>query len=232
LDRYTPVEHRGNFSLHFTGSADRDTFQLFAAAGKVEIHGSSGVAMASGFYHYLKNFLHLDISWGTGTNGTNTTWGVDNLVFDSAFPDTQGVIVKTSPVDYRYAFNVVSFSYTTPWWDEARWIREIDWMAMHGVNMPLASVGQESLWAEVYRELGMSNDDIEHFFSGPAYLSWQRMGNIHGWAGPLPLVWLERQAHLQKSIVKRMTDLGMQPVLPCFAGHIPRTSYFHFNHHD
>lgn len=154
------------------------------------------------------------MSWGTGTNGTNVSWGVDNLVFDILpFPDTLGVITKTSPVVYRYALNVVAFSYTTPWWDEARWMREIDWMALHGVNLPLANIGQEFLWQQVYRSLGMTDEDLLHYFTGPAYLSWQRMGNIHGWGGPLPQSWMLEQHLLQKRIVKRMVDLGMQPVL-------------------
>ncbi len=28
-----------------------------------------------------------------------------------------------------------------PYWDWERWEKEIDWMAVHGINMPLALVG-------------------------------------------------------------------------------------------
>ena len=28
------------------------------------------------------------------------------------------------------------------WWDWARWERELDWMALHGINLPLAFVGE------------------------------------------------------------------------------------------
>ncbi len=34
-------------------------------------------------------------------------------------------------------------------WDWARWERELDWMAMNGINMPLSSTGQEFIWRKV-----------------------------------------------------------------------------------
>jgi alpha-N-acetylglucosaminidase len=36
------------------------------------------------------------------------------------------------------------------WWDWERWEKEIDWMALHGVNLPLAFVGQEAIWQKVF----------------------------------------------------------------------------------
>jgi alpha-N-acetylglucosaminidase len=49
--------------------------------------------------------------------------------------------------------------------------------------MPLAAAGQEYIWDEVYRQLDLQSADMEQYYTGPAYLPWQRMGNIHGWAG-------------------------------------------------
>ena len=59
------------------------------------------------------------------------------------------------------------------------------------------------------------------FFSGPAFLAWQRMGNIQGWGGPLDDGWIRSQADLQKQIVARIREFGMINVLPGFAGHVP-----------
>ena len=47
------------------------------------------------------------------------------------------------------------------------------------------------------------------------------MGNIDGWGGPLPQTWINNQLVLQKKILARMRSLGMIPVLPGFAGHVP-----------
>jgi hypothetical protein len=35
------------------------------------------------------------------------------------------------------------------WWDFKRWEREIDWMALRGINFPLAFNGQELIWRKV-----------------------------------------------------------------------------------
>ena len=42
-----------------------------------------------------------------------------------------------------------------------------------------------------------------------------------GFGGPLPMQWIIDQRDLQRKILKRMRSLGMTPVLPCFAGHVP-----------
>ena len=39
--------------------------------------------------------------------------------------------------------NVVTASYSSAFWDWRRWEREIDWMALHGVNLQLAFTGAE-----------------------------------------------------------------------------------------
>lgn len=36
------------------------------------------------------------------------------------------------------------------WWDWERWEKEIDWMALQGVNLPLAFTGQEAIWQKVF----------------------------------------------------------------------------------
>lgn len=39
------------------------------------------------------------------------------------------------------------------WWDWERWEKEIDWMALQGVNLPLAFTGQEAIWQKVFKVL-------------------------------------------------------------------------------
>jgi len=33
---------------------------------------------------------------------------------------------------------LVTFSYTTVWWGWEEWEYMLDWMALHGINLPLA----------------------------------------------------------------------------------------------
>ena len=44
------------------------------------------------------------------------------------------------------------------------------------------------------------------------------MNNLEGWGGPNPESWYTRQEKLQKKIVKRMREYGIEPVLPGYCG--------------
>eukprot|EP00727_Mastigamoeba_balamuthi_P000360 m51a1_g10320 putative alpha-n-acetylglucosaminidase (729) ;mRNA; f:42273-44597 len=99
--------------------------------------------------------------------------------------------------------------------------REVDWMALHGVNAPLAPAGTEHVLRGLFGELGFSDAELADWFAGPAFLAWFRMGNVQRWGGPLPLAWVEAQRALQVRVLARMRELGMTPVLPMFAGHVP-----------
>ena len=78
--------------------------------------------------------------------------------------------------------NVCTMGYSLVFTDWAYWEKQIDWMALNGINLPLAFVGQEWVWTEVFKEYGLAFSDLDTFFTGPAFLPWYRMGNIRGWA--------------------------------------------------
>jgi len=108
-----------------------------------------------------------------------------------------------------------------PWWGWDDWQRLIDWMALNGINMPLAITGQEAIWQKVWKQFGLSDEQIRSYFTGPAHLPWHRMANIDYWGGPLPQSYIDDQFELQKKILKHEREFGMTPVLPGFAGHVP-----------
>ncbi|XP_029429873.1 alpha-N-acetylglucosaminidase [Rhinatrema bivittatum] len=194
------------------GKDGLETYQLSSGAGgQVLVTGSTGVAAATGLYSYLKYYCGCHVSWS----------GVQ-MRLPSPLPAVRGVITITTPNRFRYYQNVCTVSYSFVWWDWDRWEKEIDWMALSGINLPLAFTGQEAIWQRVYLTLGLNQSEIDDYFTGPAFLAWGRMGNIHTWAGPLPLSWHLKQLYLQYRILGRMRSLGMMPVLPAFAGHMPR----------
>jgi alpha-N-acetylglucosaminidase len=196
------------------------TFEVRASQPDApEVAGTTGVAIASGVYFYLKQYCGCSVTWGAGQNGTaGVTWGVDQLDLPLVLPAVAITQRHRAATRFSWAFNVVGFSYSSVWWDWARWERELDFMALHGVNLALAFIGQEQLWNRMYEQLGLSAAQIDAYFSGPAYLSWERMGNLQLFAGPLPASWRQEQFALQKKILQRMVSLGVEPVLPCFAG--------------
>lgn len=99
---------------------------------------------------------------------------------------------RTVPLSFYQ--NVVTSSYSMAFWNWMRWEAEIDWMALHGVNFPLALTGQEFIWVQVYREFGIEFEELADYFAGPAFLAWNRMGNLQGYAGPLPWSYIKGQA--------------------------------------
>lgn len=198
---YVPVDSLG-----------RDVFELESVGDKVVLRGNDGVSVASALNYYLKHYAHCDISW----NGSN-------LNIPSPMPRVDGKVRKVSPYKYRYYFNYCTFNYTASWWDWERWQWEIDFMALNGINMPLALTGQNSVWYKVYRNLGFTDEELSDFFSGPAYFTWFWMGNLDGWGGPLPKSFMAFHEDLQKKILARERELGMKPVLPSFTGHVPQT---------
>ncbi len=188
----------------------KDVFEVESKGGKIVLRGNNGVSVASALYYYLTEFGHCQITW----NGTN-------LNLPAKLPVVPQKIHKNTPYDYRYYLNYCTYSYSMSWWNWARWEKEIDWMALHGINMPLAITGQEYVWQQVYKKMGFSDRDLDGFFSGPAYFGWFYMGNLDGWGGPLPQSWINSHKDLQLKIVKRERELGLKPVLPAFTGHVP-----------
>lgn len=69
--------------------------------------------------------------------------------------------------------------------------------------------------------MGLSDEEVRAYFTGPAHLPWHRMSNVDYWQSPLPKDWLVQQEELQKRILARERELNMTPVLPAFAGHVP-----------
>jgi len=186
---------------------------------EIVIQGDTAVEIASGLHWYLKYWCHAHISWDK-TGGIQIASipkpGFLPLVSDN------GVMIHR-PVPWNYYQNVVTSSYSYVWWDWERWEKEIDWMALQGVNLPLAFTGQETIWQRVFSDFNITMQDLNDFFGGPAFLAWARMGNLHGWGGPLSKNWLDQQLVLQKQILSRMVEFGMTPVLPSFSGNVPGT---------
>src|SRR5689334_21662937 len=190
--------------------SDEDVCEIEGKSGKIILRGTTGVEVASALYYYLTEYCHCQITW----NGTN-------LNLHAVLPVVKGKVHKATPYPYRYYLNYCTFNYSMSWWNWERWQKEIDWMALHGINMPLAITGEEYTWYEVYKDMGFTGEDLKNFFCGPSYFSWFWMGNLDAWGGPLPLTWMKSHAALQGKILQRERELGMQPVLPAFTGHVP-----------
>jgi alpha-N-acetylglucosaminidase len=202
--------HGADFNLAaIEGSGGLDVFEVAQDGGRIVLRGSSGVAIASALNWYLEHVA-----------GVNVSLPLQPIHLATLRPVPAPVRIGT-PYRVRYFFNYCTFSYSMAWWDWEQWQRMIDWMALKGINTPLAVTGQEAVWRLVLQDLGFSPDQIAGFLVGPAYLPWGWMGNIDGLGGPLPDSWIDSHLALERRILERERALGMTPVLQGFTGHVP-----------
>ncbi|MDP4185841.1 MAG: alpha-N-acetylglucosaminidase [Bacteroidota bacterium] len=187
---------------------DRSTYSIKTENGKVIITGNTTEALCRGCYDFLKNGCHSIVSWSG-----------NRIQFPKTLPNYTAQV--ESPFKYHYYFNVVTHGYTTPYWDWSRWEKEIDWMALHGLNMPLIPGAHEAILYRTFVKLGLTKEETDTYFTGPAHFPWNRMGNITGWDGPLPASYFDKQIKLTHQILDRMRALGMKPIVPAFAGFVP-----------
>ena len=189
---------------------DADFFELDQKGSKVVVRGNTYINIATGVNWYLKYYAGIHLSW----NG-----------MQAKLPQTLPPVVtkerRETNLSLRYDFNYCTYSYTMAFWDWERWEKEIDWMALHGINLPLAAVGQECIWFNMLRKLDYTKEEINKFIAGPAFLAWWAMNNLEGWGGPNPDSWYTQQEALQKNILKRMREYGIKPVFPGYSGMLP-----------
>ena len=198
--------------IEFARTADTsDVFTLSARKGKVVISAPNSNCMAVGLNYYLNNYCDATVSW----------YAADKVELPAKLPLPEEPLRVEARVPERFFLNYCTFGYSLVWWQWKDWERLIDWMALNGINRPLAITGQEAVWQKVWREMGMTDGQIRAYFTAPPFLPWQRMMNIDRWMGPLPQGWIDSQAKLQKRILARERQLGMKPVLSAFSGHIP-----------
>ncbi|CDC55736.1 alpha-N-acetylglucosaminidase [Phocaeicola coprophilus CAG:333] len=192
---------------------EKDFFELDQKGNKVVVRGNNYVSIATGINWYLKYYAGINLSW----NGMKAD-----------LPEVLPPVLKKerheTDLKLRYDFNYCTFSYSMAFWDWKRWEQEIDWMALHGINLPLAMVGTDVVWKNVLEELGYTREEINAFIAGPGFQAWWLMNNLEGWGGPNPDSWYERQAELQKRILKRMREYGIEPVLPGYSGMVPHNA--------
>ena len=194
-------------------SQQPDTFIITSKDGKPCVKGNSFLAITTGINWYLNHYAHINISWSQLT--------IDNIEnYDFPLPEKEERHVCSA--DYRYYLNYCTFSYSMSVWTWERWEQEIDWMALHGINMPLQIVGLDVVWKRLLTEYyNYTSEEANDFIAGPCFQAWWGMNNLEGWGGPNPDWWYERQAELAKKICDRMRELGMHPVLPGFSGMVP-----------
>lgn len=208
------------FDVDFSLKKDalgHDSYSTEVSDGTLYVKGSSGVALCHAFYKYVKSKGSGICSW-SGTRITTPTM------------NDQPLETVVSPYRDHYYLNVVTYGYTMPFWNQERWDQELDWMALHGIDMPLMLVANEAISRRVFKRIGLTDAELDEYFVGPAHLPWMRMGNISGasFDGSLSEEWHDSQIQLAHHILDRMKLLGMKPICPAFGGFVPKSIKNHY----
>lgn len=145
------------FTTRIKKSPDgKDFFEISSKGKRVLVEGNNYVSIATGINWYLKHVAGVHLSW----NGMSAD-------LPEVLPLPEKTIRKSTDKKLRYDFNYCTYSYTMPFWNWERWEQEIDWMALHGVNLPLAAIGQECVWRNMLDKLGYTKEEINNFIAGP-----------------------------------------------------------------
>ena len=179
-------------------------------AARIAVEGTTGVAMAAGLNAYLKACC-----------GVHVAEQEKQVRVPEALPQPEAPLTGAAADAVRYANNYCTLSYTMPFWDEAAWQRELDWLALSGVNVVLDFTGMEAVWTLFLRRLGCAEEEIERFIVGPVYTAWQLMQNIQGIGGPVHRGFIADRAALARRNQRKMRLLGISPVRQAYAGMLP-----------
>lgn len=191
----------------------KDGFLVEGKEGRIEVKAADPVSFLCGIHWYLKRICRMAVTWETAFP----------LQLPDPLPTEFAPIQAESPYRYRYFLNYCTFSYTAVFWDWERWEKELDRMAMGGINLALCLVGQECIVRDMLLEAGMEREDVEAYLVSPTYLAWFFMGNMASYGTRMPEAWYGDRIVLARRIHKRMGELGITPVFPGFYGIVPRS---------
>lgn len=139
--------------------SDRDRFVLEMHGGELQITGNSAVSMAFGLNCYLREYCRVTVTW----------YRRDKIDEPKRLPVVEGRVEREARVENRFFLNYCTYGYSLNWWQWDEWEHFIDWMALNGVTMALATTGQEAVWQRVWRQFGLDDDTICRMFQ-PAFL--------------------------------------------------------------
>lgn len=193
-----------------TVKSDHDFFEITSRGGKPLIRGNNYVSIASGINWYLKYRL-----------GVHLTWNTMHASLPATLPVAGNTERHDTDIKHRYYLNYCTLSYSMAFWDWKRWEQELDWMALHGINLCLDIVGTDVVWRNVLLKLGYTKAEANEFVAGPAFQAWWLMNNLEGWGGPNSDNWYRQREALQKKILRRMKELGINVCLPGYSGMVP-----------
>ena len=186
-------------------------YEISGNEGKIEILADCAISAAMGYYDYLKTYCGLNLAHCGNT---------DVSIGEAVIPKEK--TFKKILQEKRAYLNYCTFGYSMRSWGWDKWEKEIDLMAMRGVNMPLTVVGYEAVIFYTLMDFGFSEEEALSFIAGPSFYPWQMMTNLDSFMHIPDRKYIDKRLELGKKIIERELSLGMTPIQQGFAGHIPK----------
>ncbi|MEH0416266.1 alpha-N-acetylglucosaminidase [Streptomyces sp. B21-083] len=209
LRRLLPDHHR-QITLRALAGGTADRFRVTGRAGAITVEGTSPAVLLTGVNTYLARAAKADISW----NGAQ-------LDLPRLLPAPHGEIAGSANVPHRFALNDTNDGYTGPYRDWDAWERELDVLALHGINEVLVYTGGDAVYYDTFRQFAYSDAELRAWIPAPAHQPWWLLQNMSGFGGPVSRRLIEKRADLAAKITARVRELGMTPVLPGYFGTVP-----------
>lgn len=209
--RNTP-EIANRFALEIMEAIEeKNCYEVEAVGEKIVLRGDCALSQAMAYYRYLKDCCGVNLSH----------CGNERIQVTQA-PPPACKIEHVVGQEKRAYLNYCTFGYSMAWWDWERWERELDFMAMNGINLPLSAVGGEAVWYYTLRELGYSETGALSYLSGPAFWPWQLLTNIDNYFSLTDVAYIGARVELGKKIMDRQLALGMSPIQQGYSGQVPK----------
>ncbi|MEU9105816.1 alpha-N-acetylglucosaminidase [Streptomyces xanthophaeus] len=210
LGRLLP-RHAGQFTLVPDTAAAADTFTVSGTPGALTVRGSSGATLLTGVGWYLQHVAGADIGWPGDSIG----------MLPATLPGVPAPVTRSAVVPHRYALNDTDDGYSGPYRSFEEHQRQIDLLALHGINEVFVQVGAEYPYYRALQGFGYSAEELREWIPGPAHQSWWLLQNLSGFGGPVSERLMRERAELGGRIAEQLRGLGMTPVLPGYFGTVP-----------
>ena len=179
--------------------------------GKILLKGNNTVSLAHAYWSYLKKYCNAYLAHCSE---------LELKIKDAPLPcDNFKKVIKQ---DKRVYLDYITASNSTWLWDWQRWEKELDIMAMNGINMALNVVGNDAILFNALVKSGMSERSAGYYVSGPAFFAWQMTGKIDMFLPRNDYGKYDEELVLAKKIFNRMKELDIEPILSTYNGQLSK----------
>ncbi|WP_331731074.1 alpha-N-acetylglucosaminidase C-terminal domain-containing protein (plasmid) [Kitasatospora sp. NBC_00070] len=211
LGRLIPAQQNQITLLPVAKDAGNDSFSVSGSPGAITVSGTSPATLLTGVGWYLENIARVDIGLPGDSLGK----------LPALLPGVGTPVSRSATVPHRYALNDTDAGYSGAYRDFASYQREMDVLALHGINEVFVQTGAEYPYYKALQAFGYSAAELRSWFPGPAHQSWWLLQNMSSFAGPVSEQLIAARVSTGRQVTDYLRSLGMTPVLPGYFGTVP-----------